>query len=154
MILQAQCNSFMFMWPCIVSNFFLIKTNIRTNFPNLFLSRNSTCFGHSSAHHQEFFTVHSCLKPVIKPEWHITVPNVQWKTPDDGQRNCPKHVHFLDKNKFGKLVRLLFLLKRIFFNRFSVVSSWFPHSVLTYINIFFNIAPRLLAKSYRHFEGV
>jgi hypothetical protein len=40
------------------------------------------------------------------------VPNVQWKTPDDGQRNCPKDVEFLDKNKFGKLVRLLVLLKR------------------------------------------
>jgi len=31
------------------------------------------------------------------------VPNVQGKTPDDGQRNCPKHVEFLDKNKFGKI---------------------------------------------------
>jgi hypothetical protein len=40
------------------------------------------------------------------------VSNVKWKTPDEGQRNCPKHVDFLDKNKFGKLVRLLFLLKR------------------------------------------
>ena len=30
------------------------------------------------------------------------MPNVQWKTPDDGQGNCPKHVEFLDKNKFGK----------------------------------------------------
>jgi len=40
------------------------------------------------------------------------VPNVQWKTPDDGQRNCPKHVEFLDKIKFGKLVRLFVLLKR------------------------------------------
>jgi hypothetical protein len=39
------------------------------------------------------------------------VPNVQWKTPDDVQRNCPKHVEFLDKNKFGKLARLLVLLK-------------------------------------------
>jgi hypothetical protein len=39
------------------------------------------------------------------------VLNVQWKTPDDGQRNCPKDVDFLDKNKFGKLVRLLVLLK-------------------------------------------
>jgi hypothetical protein len=27
----------------------------------------------------------------------MPVPNVQWKTPDDGQRNCPKHVEFLDK---------------------------------------------------------
>jgi hypothetical protein len=33
----------------------------------------------------------------------MPVPNVQWKTPDDGQRNCPKHVEFLDKNKFGKI---------------------------------------------------
>ena len=40
------------------------------------------------------------------------VMNVQWRTPDDGQRDCPKHVEFLDKNKFGKLVRLLVLLKR------------------------------------------
>jgi hypothetical protein len=40
------------------------------------------------------------------------VPNVQWETPDDGQSNCPKHVEFLDKNKFGKLVRLLILLQR------------------------------------------
>ena len=44
------------------------------------------------------------------------MPNVQWKTPDDGQRNCPKHVEFLDKNKFGKLVRLLVLFKRKIIN--------------------------------------
>jgi hypothetical protein len=46
--------------------------------------------------------------------------NVQWKTPDDGQRNCPKHVEF-DKNNFGKLVRLLVLLKRkvLYYLRYS-----------------------------------
>ena len=32
---------------------------------------------------------------------NIPVPNVQWKTPDDGQRNCPKHVEFLDKINLG-----------------------------------------------------
>ena len=26
--------------------------------------------------------------------YNVPVPNVQWKTPDDGQRNCPKHVEF------------------------------------------------------------
>jgi hypothetical protein len=31
------------------------------------------------------------------------VPNVQWRTPDDGQRICPKHVGFLDQNKFEKI---------------------------------------------------
>jgi hypothetical protein len=40
------------------------------------------------------------------------VANAQWKTPDVGQRNYPKYVEFVDKNKFGKLVRLLVLLKR------------------------------------------
>jgi len=28
------------------------------------------------------------------------------KTPDDGWRNCPKHVEFYSKNKFEKLVQL------------------------------------------------
>jgi hypothetical protein len=28
------------------------------------------------------------------------------KTPDDGQRNCPKHVEFHSNNKFEKLVHL------------------------------------------------
>ena len=32
------------------------------------------------------------------------------KTPDDGQRNCPKHVEFHSENKFGKLVHLVGLL--------------------------------------------
>jgi hypothetical protein len=47
--------------------FLFNKTNRRTNFPNLFLSR-----------------------------------------------NCPKHVEFLDKNRFWKLVHLLVLLKKKF----------------------------------------
>ena len=29
------------------------------------------------------------------------------KTPDDVQRNCPKHVEFHSKNKFEKLVHLV-----------------------------------------------
>ena len=29
------------------------------------------------------------------------------KTPDDGRRNCPKHVEFYSKNKFQKLVHLV-----------------------------------------------
>jgi len=29
------------------------------------------------------------------------------KTPDDGQRNCPKHVEFHSKNKSEKLVHLV-----------------------------------------------
>jgi len=69
--------------------------------------------GSSSAYHQEFYTVHSALFYVMQVWWHIPVPSVQCKTPDYRQRNCPKHVDFLGKNKFGKLVGLLVLLKRI-----------------------------------------
>jgi hypothetical protein len=51
-----------------------------------------------------------------------TSANVQLKTPDDGQTNCPNHVEFLDKNKFGKLVRLLVLLKiKMKFRRFPLL---------------------------------
>ena len=36
------------------------------------------------------------------------------KTPDDGQRNCPKHVEFCSKNKFEKLVYLVGFIIRIY----------------------------------------
>jgi hypothetical protein len=36
------------------------------------------------------------------------------KTPDDGQRNCPKHVEFYSKNKFEKLVHLVGFITRIY----------------------------------------
>jgi hypothetical protein len=38
---------------------------------------------------------------------------VQWKTADDEQRNCPKHVEFHSKNKFEKLVHLVGFIIRI-----------------------------------------
>jgi len=53
-----------------------------------------------------------CLKAVIKLARHIPVLNVQWKTPDEGQRNCPKHVAFLDKNKFGKIIASVGFIKK------------------------------------------
>ena len=56
------------------------------------------------------------------------MPNVQWKTPDDGQRNCPKHAEFLDKNKFGKLVGLLVLLQIKISGTVSATITKFPDS--------------------------
>jgi len=44
---------------------------------------------------------------VSNPVWRIPLLCVQWKTPDDGQRNRPKHVDFHSKNKFEKLVHLV-----------------------------------------------
>ena len=36
----------------------------------------------------------ACEQDVNKPVWHITLLFVQWKTSDDGHRNCLKHVEF------------------------------------------------------------
>jgi hypothetical protein len=136
-----------------LNKFLYNKTNRRTNFPNLFCQRNSTYFGQFvCAHHQEFFTVHSALvyvmqvwwqleslKALIKPAWHIPVPNVQWKNSWWwAQTNCPKYVEFLWQNKFGKIVRLLVLLQR---NRWGTVLSQknstrckFIYSVITEVS--------------------
>ena len=54
------------------------------------------------------------MKAVIKLLRHIPVPKVQWRTPDDGQRNCPKHFEFLDKNKFGKISASVGFIKKKF----------------------------------------
>jgi hypothetical protein len=55
----------------------------------------------------------SCSKVVYKPVWHIPLLSVQWITPDDGQRNCPKHVVSF-QNKFGKSVHLVGYIIRKF----------------------------------------
>jgi len=54
----------------------------------------------------------ACSQAVSKPVWHIQLLCVQWKTPDDGQRNCPKHVEFYPKNTFEKLVHLVGFIVR------------------------------------------
>ena len=43
--------------------------------------------------------------------YHCCVYNK--KTPDDGQRNCPKHVEFYSKSEFEKLVHLVGFIIRI-----------------------------------------
>jgi hypothetical protein len=53
----------------------------------------------SFVHRQEFLTVHTAMV-YVKPVWHIPLLSVRWETPDDGQRNCPKHVEFHSKIKF------------------------------------------------------
>jgi len=57
----------------------------------------------------------SCSQAVSKIVWHIPLLCLQWKkTPDDGQRNCPKHVDFHSKNKFEKFVHLVgFIIRKL-----------------------------------------
>jgi hypothetical protein len=123
---RSLCN-FTFMWPCIVTNFFVIKPNRCTNFTNFILSWNSTCFG-------QFICPSSGVYSLYTQQWYISDRFVDsfragsgWncssilfllgsclRTPDDGQTKCPKHVEFHDKIKFVKLVHLVgFITKKI-----------------------------------------
>jgi len=52
--------------------------------------------------------------PARKLSAHIPLLRVQWKIPDDGQRNCPKHVELYSKNKFEELVHLVGFITRIY----------------------------------------
>ena len=56
----------------------------------------------------------SCSQAVSKYVWHTPLWCLQWKTPDDGQRNCPKHVEVYSKNKFEKLLYLVGFIIRIY----------------------------------------
>ena len=51
----------------------------------------------------------SWSQAVSKTVWHIRLLYVQWKPPDDGQRNCPKHVEFYSKNKKFEVLMYLFV---------------------------------------------
>ena len=76
----------------------------------------------------------SCSQAASKPVWHIPLLCVQWKTPYDGQRNCPKHVEFHSKNKFEKLVHLIgFLLRNL--SRCTV--TWTSNPSASQHHIFF-----------------
>jgi len=80
----------------------IIKPTRCTNFSNLFLEWNSTCFGQFLCPPSGVF--HCTHSNGI---CHTGLLCVQWKTPDGGQWNCPKHVEFHSKNKFEKLVHLV-----------------------------------------------
>jgi len=64
---------------------------------------------------------------VRKPVWPIQLLCVQWKTPDDGQRNCPKHVELYSKNKFEKSVHLVGFIIRL------SVNTWTPGIYIFFI---------------------
>jgi hypothetical protein len=87
----------------------IIKPTRCTNFSNLFWKWDFV------EQDQDAVPSWSCSsKAVYKPVWHIPLLSVQWITPDDGQRNCPKHVEFHFQNKFEKSVHLVGFIIRKF----------------------------------------
>jgi len=84
--------------------------------------------GRFSVHHQEYSTVYTttgicrtgyadCLLASSPHNLYdiCLLLCIQYWTPDDGQKTCPKHVEFYSKNKFEKLVHLVgFIIRRTF----------------------------------------
>jgi len=127
---------FTFMWPCIVTDFFIIKSNRCINFPTLLRHETLHLSGSSSAHHQEF--VHctlgigichtgmkrafeqdkdvpswSCSKALFEPVWHIPVPSVQWTNSWWWAEELPETCRISCWSKVGKLVHLVsFIIKK------------------------------------------
>jgi len=73
----------------------------------------------------------SCLQAASKLLWHIQLLCVQWKTCDDGQRNCPKYVDFHSKNKIEKSVHLVGFIIR---NLTRCTVTWMLNCALTLVD--------------------
>ena len=128
---------FMFMWPRIVTNFFIIKPTRCTNFTNLFWHETLHVSDSSSVNLQEF--IHctlsngichtglqsafeqdqdavpswSCSTAVYKPVWHIPLLSVQWINSWGWTEELSETCRVSWQNKFAKLVHLVdFIIKK------------------------------------------
>jgi hypothetical protein len=63
---DAAAKDFTFVWPCIVTDFLIIKPTICTDFSNWFWNETLRVSDSSSVHHQELFTVHTAMVYVIQ----------------------------------------------------------------------------------------
>ena len=90
----------------------ILQQNQTTSFLNLLATCQQICMTYCSR--TKPVPSWTCSQVVNKPVWHIQLLCVQWKTPDEGKRNCPKHVEFYSKDKFEKLVHLVgFIVRKI-----------------------------------------
>ena len=108
----------------------------------------------------------SCLQAVSKLVWHIPLLCVQWKTPDGGQRNCPKHVEFYSKNKFEILVHLVGFVVRIYHDTRSperqtglklVICTVYRLTIVANKNttsLHYTVVFMCLQRCFRHFSPV
>jgi hypothetical protein len=129
--------NFTFMWPCIVTDSFLIKPTDALNFPYLFCQE-TTCFGQflcpsSGFFHCTFGTgiCHQTFMTYTSAEY--TVENCWWWAEE-----LPDTCRVSWQNTFGKLLRLLVLLKRKkYITEFSLEWDMFHIKILEEIKIHF-----------------
>jgi hypothetical protein len=119
------------------AKFLTIKPTRFTDFSNLLLEWNSLCFGQHLCPSSGVFhckhsngICHTVLLTAVEQDQDVpymtyTFLCVQWKTPDDEHRNCPKYVQFHSKNKFEKLVHLVCFIIR---NLSRCTVTWTPRA--------------------------
>jgi hypothetical protein len=136
----------------------VIKPTRCINFSHLFLEWNSTCFGQFLVHHQEFFIVFTAMIYVIQVcRQHARMLSVnlydiyhccvQWKTPDDGQRNCPKYVECHSRNKFEKLVHLVGFIIRNVLSILCQISTTYLEGLWDLLNSYFIVQWKLYLRN-------
>jgi len=64
------------------------------------------------------------------------------KTPDDGQRNYPKHVEFYSENKFEKLMHIVGFIIRIYHD------AWSPERQTNFTQLICKNIPLFTAARY------
>ena len=128
-------KNFTFVWPCIVTNFFIIKPTRCTNFTNSFCHEILLVSDSFSAHHQEF--THCTLNNVIQVFrhlssrielssilvlfesclqhiWHIPLLSVQWINSWWWTKELSETCRISWQNEFVKLVQLVgFIIKKL-----------------------------------------
>jgi hypothetical protein len=83
--LDVHQTFFTFIWPCIVTNFLIIKPTRCTNFSNLFSNKTLHVSDSSSVNRQELFTVHSAMVYVIRVYRQLS-SMIRVKHPDHAAR--------------------------------------------------------------------
>jgi hypothetical protein len=96
-----------------------------------FFCAHSNGICHTACEQDQDVSSWSCSQAISKPVWHTPLLRLQWKTPDDGQRNCPKHVEFNSKNKSEKSVHLVGFIIR----NFSRCTVTWTSSTEYYVNV-------------------
>jgi hypothetical protein len=130
---------FKFMWPCVVTNFFVINPTRCTNFTNLFCHETLHLSDSSSVHHQEFIHCtlgtgisHTGLGTVFEqdqdgtavpswpcsaavyyePVWHIPFLSLQWINSWWWTEELSEACRVSWQNKFVKLVHLVGFIRK------------------------------------------
>jgi len=119
---QGVVVAYHVMWECVVEQWLGVRRMLSNKRLSIFRSLSlyteqwymSCRFADSlRAESERKVPSWSCSQPDSQTVWRIPLLCIRWKTRDDGQKNCPKHVEFYSKNVFEKLVHLFGFIIRI-----------------------------------------